>query len=63
MYRALGDRVALWVTLNEPWVVTHGGYRQLRVSLCYAKTVWPGAVDFETQQRTPKASARFYLTA
>src|SRR5882724_3823866 len=31
MYRALGDRVALWVTLNEPWVVTDGGYRQLRV--------------------------------
>jgi beta-glucosidase len=26
MYRALGDRVALWVTLNEPWVVTDGGY-------------------------------------
>ena len=25
--RALGDRVALWATLNEPWVVTDGGYR------------------------------------
>ena len=24
--RALGDRVALWATLNEPWVVTDGGY-------------------------------------
>ncbi|HEX9894439.1 MAG TPA: GH1 family beta-glucosidase [Gemmatimonadales bacterium] len=23
---ALGDRVSYWVTLNEPWVVTDGGY-------------------------------------
>ena len=26
MYRALGDRVPMWATLNEPWVVAHGGY-------------------------------------
>lgn len=26
MARALGDRVALWATLNEPWVVTNAGY-------------------------------------
>jgi beta-glucosidase len=26
MHRALGDRVLLWATLNEPWVVTDGGY-------------------------------------
>jgi beta-glucosidase len=26
MFRALGDRVKHWVTLNEPWVVTDGGY-------------------------------------
>ncbi len=26
MYRALDDRVAMWATLNEPWVVTDGGY-------------------------------------
>ena len=26
MYRALGDRVDLWSTLNEPWVVAHEGY-------------------------------------
>ncbi len=25
-YRALDDRVKLWATLNEPWVVTDGGY-------------------------------------
>lgn len=25
-YRTLGDRVARWVTLNEPWVVADGGY-------------------------------------
>ncbi len=24
--RRLGDRVAMWVTLNEPWVVADGGY-------------------------------------
>jgi beta-glucosidase len=24
--RALGDRVPMWVTLNEPWVVSDGGY-------------------------------------
>jgi beta-glucosidase len=26
MYRRLDDRVKLWTTLNEPWVVTDGGY-------------------------------------
>jgi beta-glucosidase len=26
MFEALGDRVAMWSTLNEPWVVTDGGY-------------------------------------
>lgn len=26
VYRALDDRVRLWVTLNEPWVVMDGGY-------------------------------------
>ncbi len=26
VYRKLDDRVKLWVTLNEPWVVTDGGY-------------------------------------
>jgi beta-glucosidase len=26
MFDALGDRVKLWSTLNEPWVVTDGGY-------------------------------------
>jgi beta-glucosidase len=28
VFRALGDRVPLWVTLNEPWVVMHCGYTQ-----------------------------------
>jgi beta-glucosidase len=26
MFRALDDRVEMWTTLNEPWVVTDGGY-------------------------------------
>jgi beta-glucosidase len=26
MFRALGDRVPMWATLNEPWVVCDGGY-------------------------------------
>ena len=26
MVRTLDDRVGMWVTLNEPWVVTDGGY-------------------------------------
>ncbi|QNK03580.1 GH1 family beta-glucosidase [Dyella telluris] len=26
MFKALDDRVKLWSTLNEPWVVTDGGY-------------------------------------
>jgi beta-glucosidase len=26
VFRALDDRVRLWATLNEPWVVTDGGY-------------------------------------
>ena len=28
LFRALDDRVKLWVTLNEPWVVVDGGYLQ-----------------------------------
>lgn len=28
LFRAFDDRVALWVTLNEPWVVVDGGYVQ-----------------------------------
>ena len=27
LFRVLGDRVPLWATLNEPWVVMDGGYR------------------------------------
>ena len=26
MFRALGDRVEMWSTINEPWVVADGGY-------------------------------------
>jgi beta-glucosidase len=26
VYKRLGDRVPMWATLNEPWVVTDGGY-------------------------------------
>jgi beta-glucosidase len=26
MFKALDDRVEMWATLNEPWVVTDGGY-------------------------------------
>ncbi|MFN8549706.1 MAG: family 1 glycosylhydrolase, partial [Candidatus Eisenbacteria bacterium] len=26
MFRALGDRVSIWTTLNEPWVVVDAGY-------------------------------------
>jgi beta-glucosidase len=26
LFRRLDDRVAMWATLNEPWVVTDGGY-------------------------------------
>ena len=26
VFRALGDRVQMWSTLNEPWVITDGGY-------------------------------------
>lgn len=26
MVKSLGDRVPMWATLNEPWVVTDGGY-------------------------------------
>ena len=26
VFRALGDRVPMWATLNEPWVVMDGGY-------------------------------------
>lgn len=26
VFRALDDRVPLWITLNEPWVVSDGGY-------------------------------------
>jgi beta-glucosidase len=26
VFKALDDRVGLWITLNEPWVITDGGY-------------------------------------
>jgi len=26
LFRALGDRVPMWATLNEPWVIVDGGY-------------------------------------
>lgn len=26
LFKALGDRVPMWATLNEPWVITDGGY-------------------------------------
>lgn len=26
MFRAIGDRVAMWATLNEPWVISDAGY-------------------------------------
>ena len=26
MFRALGDRVPMWATINEPWVITDAGY-------------------------------------
>ena len=26
MFEALGDRVPMWATLNEPWVIAHDGY-------------------------------------
>ena len=26
MFDALGDRIPMWATINEPWVVTDGGY-------------------------------------
>jgi beta-glucosidase len=26
MYRALGDRVGMWATINEPWVIVDAGY-------------------------------------
>jgi beta-glucosidase len=41
--RALGDRVALWATFNEPWVTADGGY--------VAGVLAPG-------QRSPYAAAR-----
>jgi beta-glucosidase len=28
LFRALGDRVPMWATINEPWVISDGGYLQ-----------------------------------
>jgi beta-glucosidase len=40
VYQALGDRVHLWSTINEPWVIAYGGH--------YYGLLAPGMKDAET---------------
>ena len=55
MFRELGDRVPLWATLNEPWVISHDGY----VSGCNA----PGHVNLWEAPRVARNLLRAHGSA
>ena len=63
VFRKLDDRVTIWATLNEPWVVTDGGY--LHAQLCGVPKPrlrsWPDnqvarglTVNFNNQRDCPR---------
>ena len=54
-FDALGDRVPLWATLNEPWVISHDGY----VSGCNA----PGHVNLWEAPRVAVNLMRAHASA
>jgi beta-glucosidase len=55
MYRALGDRVPLWVTINEPWVVSDQGYVEGHHA--------PGRRDWSEAARVTKNLLRAHAAA
>ena len=56
LFRALDGRVRMWATLNEPWVVTDGGYLH--------GVLAPGHRSlFEAPHRVPQPAARAWRGA
>lgn len=55
LFESLGDRVPMWATLNEPWVISHDGY----VSGCNA----PGHVNLWEAPRVARNLLRAHGSA
>ena len=50
MFKALDDRVEMWATLNERWVVTDGGRQPVfTVTVAVGLFAWPQALDARAQ--------------
>jgi beta-glucosidase len=64
--RALGDRVTLWVTLNEPWVVSDAGYLHgvyapgtaIRLRLRWSATTCCAPTALACKRSAPRAGSR-----
>jgi beta-glucosidase len=59
MYRALDDRVRMWATLNEPWVVTDGGYLHGALAPGH-KNLWEAPLATHQLMRSHGAAVQAY---
>jgi beta-glucosidase len=59
MYRALDDRVPMWATLNEPWVVTDGGYLHGALAPGH-KNLWEAPLATHQLMRSHGAAVQAY---
>jgi beta-glucosidase len=59
MVRALDDRVPMWATLNEPWVVTDGGYLHGALAPGH-KNLWEAPLATHHLMRSHGAAVQAY---
>src|SRR3546814_13821763 len=57
MYRRLDARVKKWVTLNEPWAITDGGYLHGALAPGH-RTLFETPIPRHNTLRAPGAAAR-----